>query len=399
MRHYTTPVGFGCAQSVDSMQMISKHEIRHNSVRSDTRGERNLVNSLIDLSEERPDIITPTMNCTPLADITYGTDDHNDECADITPHISLNNDYEPLLVDLEHDGHVSESTTDISEGISMRPTDVQSSSIIPSIEGVCTEEFTLQNLSEPSQAKDLSVTPTVSAAQLAPLSSDPSTSTQALSDSGTLINVTSVDNFTNVTLSENSILIDVVPVEISTLPDVVSAADSADNGVLRDVTFADSRSDSCSVSAEVELEPISVPYLSPLVLRKEMESLMDQDGELCMSKESFLDEHPIIYWNLVSKILACLTNRIYANIKWNYYYRFIVRFPIGLDFLFITFPLHLFLSWTSSLSISSSAMSVSTLSNHVLLGLQAGLLLTTLYYVHFFTQSSSHVHTISVYHF
>ena len=32
-----------------------------------------------------------------------------------------------------------------------------------------------------------------------------------------------------------------------------------------------------------------------------------------------------------------------------YYYRFIVRFPIGLDFLFITFTilLHLLLSWTS----------------------------------------------------
>ena len=49
------------------------------------------------------------------------------------------------------------------------------------------------------------------------------------------------------------------------------------------------------------------------------------------------------------------------------YYRFIVRFPIGLDFLFITFTflLHLLLSWTSSLSISSSAISASTLPNHV----------------------------------
>ena len=46
------------------------------------------------------------------------------------------------------------------------------------------------------------------------------------------------------------------------------------------------------------------------------------------------------------------------------YYWFIVRFPIGLDFLFITFTifLHLLLSWTSSLSISSSPISTSTLS-------------------------------------
>ena len=49
------------------------------------------------------------------------------------------------------------------------------------------------------------------------------------------------------------------------------------------------------------------------------------------------------------------------------YYRFIARFPIGLDFLFITFTilLHLLLSWTSSLSISSSAISTSTLSNRL----------------------------------
>ena len=55
------------------------------------------------------------------------------------------------------------------------------------------------------------------------------------------------------------------------------------------------------------------------------------------------------------------------------YYRFIVRFPIGLDFLF-TFLLHLLLSWKSSLSISSSAISASTLSNHVFLGLPTVLL-------------------------
>ena len=71
------------------------------------------------------------------------------------------------------------------------------------------------------------------------------------------------------------------------------------------------------------------------------------------------------------------------------HYRFIVRFQIGLDFLFITFLLHLFLSWTSSLSISSSAISASTLSNHVFLGLPTGLLPSTLYSIHFFTQSSS----------
>ena len=46
-------------------------------------------------------------------------------------------------------------------------------------------------------------------------------------------------------------------------------------------------------------------------------------------------------------------------------YLFIIHFPIGLDFLFTTFFLHVFLSWTASMSISRSAMSVSTLSNPV----------------------------------
>ena len=73
------------------------------------------------------------------------------------------------------------------------------------------------------------------------------------------------------------------------------------------------------------------------------------------------------------------------------YYRCIVRFPIGLDFLFIpfTFLLHILLSWTSSLSISSLAISASKLSPHVFIGLSTGLLPSTLYSIHFFTQSSS----------
>ena len=73
------------------------------------------------------------------------------------------------------------------------------------------------------------------------------------------------------------------------------------------------------------------------------------------------------------------------------YYRFIVRFPRVLDFLFITFTffIHFLLSWTSSLSISCSAISASTLSNHVFLCLPTGLLSSTLYSIHLFTQSSS----------
>ena len=65
------------------------------------------------------------------------------------------------------------------------------------------------------------------------------------------------------------------------------------------------------------------------------------------------------------------------------YYRFIVHFPIGLDF-------HFLLSWTSSLSISGSDICASTLSNHVFLGLPTGLLPSTLYSIHF-SPSSHHM--------
>ena len=54
-------------------------------------------------------------------------------------------------------------------------------------------------------------------------------------------------------------------------------------------------------------------------------------------------------------------SRIYIHLL--YYYRFIVSFPIGLDFLFITLILHFLLSSTFSLSISSSAISASTLNS------------------------------------
>lgn len=46
-------------------------------------------------------------------------------------------------------------------------------------------------------------------------------------------------------------------------------------------------------------ESLSVPYLNPLVLRKELENILAQEGDGALSTKQFLDEHPIIYWNLV----------------------------------------------------------------------------------------------------
>lgn len=46
-------------------------------------------------------------------------------------------------------------------------------------------------------------------------------------------------------------------------------------------------------------EPISVPYLSPLVLRKNLETIIESEGNSTLSRDTFLDEHPILFWNLV----------------------------------------------------------------------------------------------------
>ncbi|RWS17201.1 DENN domain-containing protein 4C-like protein, partial [Dinothrombium tinctorium] len=47
------------------------------------------------------------------------------------------------------------------------------------------------------------------------------------------------------------------------------------------------------------MEPFTVPYLSPLVLRKEVENVLQHEGDICLTKSEFVDNHPIIYWNLI----------------------------------------------------------------------------------------------------
>ncbi|XP_071522389.1 DENN domain-containing protein Crag isoform X1 [Panulirus ornatus] len=49
----------------------------------------------------------------------------------------------------------------------------------------------------------------------------------------------------------------------------------------------------------VRCEPITVPYLSPLVLRKELETVLGHEGDTCLTDTAFTDHHPILYWNLL----------------------------------------------------------------------------------------------------
>ena len=53
------------------------------------------------------------------------------------------------------------------------------------------------------------------------------------------------------------------------------------------------------IELEEKIEVHSVPYLSPIVLRKELESLISQGKEELFHQESLVTDRPIIYWNLV----------------------------------------------------------------------------------------------------
>ncbi|CAH0399446.1 unnamed protein product [Chilo suppressalis] len=50
---------------------------------------------------------------------------------------------------------------------------------------------------------------------------------------------------------------------------------------------------------QTQAEILSVPYLNPLVLRKEFESILGREGDACLAEPEFVESHPIVYWNLV----------------------------------------------------------------------------------------------------
>lgn len=52
-------------------------------------------------------------------------------------------------------------------------------------------------------------------------------------------------------------------------------------------------------SGQKQTETLSVPYLNPLVLRKEFESILGREGDACLAEPEFVESHPIVYWNLV----------------------------------------------------------------------------------------------------
>ena len=76
------------------------------------------------------------------------------------------------------------------------------------------------------------------------------------------------------------------------------------------------------VITPMEFGPITVPYLSPLVLRRELENILEQEGDVCLTQSSFVDQHPILYWNMV--FTSFYSNRhYYAQLKLDFF-----KFPV-----------------------------------------------------------------------
>ncbi|KAJ8247682.1 hypothetical protein GJAV_G00249060 [Gymnothorax javanicus] len=46
-------------------------------------------------------------------------------------------------------------------------------------------------------------------------------------------------------------------------------------------------------------DPVTVPYLSPMVLWKELESLLENEGDQVIAGRAIVDHHPIVFWNLL----------------------------------------------------------------------------------------------------
>uniref|UniRef100_A0A8C2CXK5 DENN/MADD domain containing 4A n=1 Tax=Cyprinus carpio TaxID=7962 RepID=A0A8C2CXK5_CYPCA len=84
------------------------------------------------------------------------------------------------------------------------------------------------------------------------------------------------------------------------LPQVYESTDNLSSDGKKDhVRICFSIYNSLHFSVSESYFPVTVPYLSPLVLWKELESLLENEGDLAISSAAIVDHHPIVFWNLV----------------------------------------------------------------------------------------------------
>lgn len=100
---------------------------------------------------------------------------------------------------------------------------------------------------------------------------------------------------TNVSEEPNdSAVVPVIDIDSAETSDRSSAVDPCgEDGISQTNSFS-SRVNCCRLR-----ETVKVPYLSPLVLRKELETLIANAGDTCLMDSDMPKSHDIVYWNLV----------------------------------------------------------------------------------------------------
>ncbi|KAJ7985587.1 hypothetical protein DPEC_G00353620 [Dallia pectoralis] len=90
-------------------------------------------------------------------------------------------------------------------------------------------------------------------------------------------------------------------VESAAKPPSGSEANLTLNGVSEDsISETSDHSETSTTGSSLGGPPhVTVAYLSPLVLRKELESLLENEGEAVLAQGQLLENHSIIFWNLV----------------------------------------------------------------------------------------------------
>lgn len=82
--------------------------------------------------------------------------------------------------------------------------------------------------------------------------------------------------------------------------EVARAADAAEgDAAASDAAETEVLEPLATTPTEVQTAETTVPYLNPLFLRKELESILAQEGDGALAAAEFIEQHPIIYWNLV----------------------------------------------------------------------------------------------------
>lgn len=84
----------------------------------------------------------------------------------------------------------------------------------------------------------------------------------------------------------------------STTTSVNPSVTTCDSRLSQDIVLRAASSASNSSAFSFETLP-SVPYLSPIVLRKEIESVLRQEGDRAFLALDFVDNHRAVYWNLL----------------------------------------------------------------------------------------------------